>query len=229
MSNVLIVEDEEDIIELMAYNLSKEGFVVDSLLDGTDILTKVKSKKPSLIILDLMLPGLDGLEICKMLKKDSQTERIPVIIVTAKTDESDIVTGLELGAEDYITKPFSPKILIARVRNVLRREANPKVGFDKDIRVHNLVISQERRDVVLDGLKLTLTYSEFQTLALLASQPGRVYTRYQIVEKVHGDDYAVTDRSIDVLIVSIRKKMGKYADYIETIRGVGYRFKDKLE
>ena len=225
--NILVVEDEEDIQELVSYNLNREGYVTICVGTGEEGLEKIRQTMPDLVLLDLMLPGLDGLRVCKILKNDTKTAHIPIIMVSAKGEEADIVAGLEMGADDYITKPFSTKVLIARVRSVLRRgEAQEETG--KVIKRKDLVINPGRREVLLKGTQLTLTFSEFEILQLLAKKPGWVYTRNQIVNDVKGDDYPVTERAIDVQIVGLRKKMGKCGDYIETIRGVGYRFRDDL-
>jgi two-component system, OmpR family, alkaline phosphatase synthesis response regulator PhoP len=225
-NKILLIEDEKDIIELLTYNLSKEGAQVFNTSDGSKALETAKLVNPDIILLDLMLPGLDGLEICKLIKMEPQTKHIPIIMLTAKSEDSDIITGLELGAEDYITKPFSPKVLIARIRSVLRRVSKYAVRDEATIKVRAMTIDPSRREVNLEGTNIELTFSEFQTLHFLASRPGWVFTRYQIVEAVHGNDYAVTDRTVDVLIVSLRKKLLNYADFIETVRGVGYRFKE---
>jgi two-component system phosphate regulon response regulator PhoB len=174
-----------------------------------------------------MLPGIDGLEVAKILKNDSKTQDIPIIMLTAKGEEADIVTGLELGADDYITKPFSPRILTARIRAVLRRKSTPPSDETSIIQHNGLIIHPGRRDVRINGKPVELTYTEFQVLHYLAKRPGWVFTRYQIVEAVRGDDYPVTDRSVDVQIVGLRKKLGFYGKYIETVRGVGYRFREK--
>jgi len=211
----------------VSYNLNREGYVTICVGTGEEGLEKIRQTMPDLVLLDLMLPGLDGLRVCKILKNDTKTAHIPIIMVSAKGEEADIVAGLEMGADDYITKPFSTKVLIARVRSVLRRgEAQEETG--KVIKRKDLVINPGRREVLLKGTQLTLTFSEFEILQLLAKKPGWVYTRNQIVNDVKGDDYPVTERAIDVQIVGLRKKMGKCGDYIETIRGVGYRFRDDL-
>jgi two-component system phosphate regulon response regulator PhoB len=176
-----------------------------------------------------MLPGIDGLRVCRILKNDSRTEHIPVIMLTAKGEESDIVAGLEMGADDYIPKPFSTKVLIARVRSVLRRAAASENSDSAGvIKRKDLVINPGRRETLLKGKQLNLTFSEFEILYLLVKRPGWVYTRNQIVNEVKGDDYPVTERAIDVQIVGLRKKLGNCDQYIETIRGVGYRFKDNI-
>jgi two-component system, OmpR family, alkaline phosphatase synthesis response regulator PhoP len=223
---ILLIEDEKDIINLLMHTLSKEKCEVYSITNGDKALETTKSIYPDIVLLDLMLPGIDGLQICKLLKQDPQTSNIPIIILTAKSEETDIVTGLELGAEDYITKPFSPKVLIARIRSVLRRVNKQPLNDDAVLRIGSMTINPTRREVLINNNSIDLTYSEFQTLHFLAKRPGWVFTRYQIVEAVHGIDYDVTDRAVDVLIVSLRKKLGNYADNIETVRGVGYRFKE---
>jgi two-component system, OmpR family, alkaline phosphatase synthesis response regulator PhoP len=223
---ILVIEDEEDILELLRYNLAREGFKIITADGGQKGLSLALAKIPDLLLLDLMLPGLDGLEVCRALKKDPKTARIPIVMVTAKGEESDIVAGLELGAEDYVTKPFSMKVLIARVRAVLRRHREPPADKDTLVRVHDLVINPGRHEVLIKGKPVEMTFSELRILHFLASRPGWVMTREQIVDAVRGEDYAVTDRAVDVQIVGIRRKLGTRADYIETVRGVGYRFKE---
>ena len=181
---------------------------------------------PDLIILDLMLPNVDGLDVCKELKKNSQTQHIPIIMLTAKTEEADVVTGLELGADDYVTKPFSPRVLVARVRAVLRRKTYGLDNKSEPLSIHEIIIHPGRHEVLVDGESVDLTFTEFNILQFLAKRPGWVFTRYQIVDAVRGDDYPVTERSVDVQIVGLRKKLGDYGHYIETVRGVGYRFKE---
>ncbi len=224
---VLVIEDDEDIQELLKYNLVKEGYQPFQALTGEAGLQAVRKKDPDLIVLDLMLPGLDGLEVCKKLKKDPRTEAVPVLMLTAKGEESDVVTGLELGAEDYMTKPFSPKVLIARLRAILRRRQGERGEAETGkVSIHDLVIHSGRHEVLVKGKAVTLTVTEFRLLDFLASRPGWVYTRYQIVDGVRGEDYPVTERSVDVQIVGLRKKLGSAGEYIETVRGVGYRFKE---
>lgn len=222
--NLLVVEDEADILELVRYNLNREGYAVHEAASGEAALKLVKSVKPDLVLLDLMLPEIDGLEVCRRLKADPGLADIPVVMLTAKGEEADIVAGLELGADDYITKPFSPRVLIARVRTVLRRRAQKVPGESDTIKLHNLVIHPGRHEVLVDGEALNLTNTEFRVLQYLARRPGWVFTRYQIVDAVHGEDYAVTERAVDVQIVGLRKKLGDAGKYIETVRGVGYRF-----
>jgi two-component system phosphate regulon response regulator PhoB len=224
--HVLAVEDEEDIQELITYNLQKEGYMVTSALSGEDALKKARAKLPELVLLDLMLPGMDGLEVCKILRNDPKTAHIPIIMLTAKGEEADIVTGLEIGADDYIVKPFSPRVLLARMKAVLRRNELKKNDEQRTIRIRELMINPSRREVLVKNNPVDLTYTEFQMLHFLASRPGRVYTRYQIIDAVRGTEYAVTDRSVDVQITGLRRKLGACGKYIETVRGVGYRFKD---
>ena len=224
---ILVVDDEEDILELVKYNLDKEGYQVTGALSGEEALKKARSNDFDLIVLDLMLPGIDGLDVAKSLKNDQNTRNVPLVMLTAKGEEADIVTGLELGADDYIIKPFSPRVLVARVRAALRRQARKPDENTAVVQIHELEIHPGRRSVLADGQTVDLTFTEFQVLALLARRPGWVFTRGQIVDAVRGDDYPVTDRSVDVQIVGLRKKLGRYGKYIETVRGVGYRFTEK--
>jgi two-component system, OmpR family, alkaline phosphatase synthesis response regulator PhoP len=229
---ILVVEDEEDVVELLRYNLARNGYRVEAVTTGPDAVSRAGTLQPDLILLDLMLPGMDGLEVCRTLKKDGRSERIPIIMVTAKGDEADVVAGLEMGADDYITKPFSPRVLLARIRAVLRRPARtiaPDPGSSPVVRIQDLEIDPGRHRVFVKGKEVELTSTEFALLYYLASRPGWVFTRYQIVDAVHGSDYPVTDRSIDVQIVGLRRKLGKAGTCIETVRGVGYRFQDADE
>jgi len=223
--SILIVDDEEDVLELVRYNLDKNGYNIDTATTGEQALAKARAKLPNLIILDLMLPGIDGLEVCKKLKSDTKTQNIPIIMLTAKGEEKDIVIGLELGADDYVTKPFSPKVLVARVRRILHKTIARDLE-KSPVKIHELTIDPARRQVLLKNKLVDLTFTEFNVLYALAKRPGLVFTRYQIVDMLHGDDYLVTDRAVDVQMVSLRKKLGAYGKYIETVRGVGYRFKD---
>ena len=224
--SILAVEDDEDILQLLKYNLTKEGYRVTAVTSGEEGLQIARSAVPDLMLLDLMLPGIDGLEVCRRLKTDSKTGHVPIIMLTAKGEEADIVTGLELGADDYITKPFSTRVLLARVRTVLRRRRAAPPKEDALLRIHELVIDPGRHEVLLQGQAIDLTATEFRLLHLLARRPGWVLTRTNIVEGLHGNDYPVTDRAVDVKIVALRKKLGSAADYVETVRGVGYRFKE---
>ncbi len=227
-STILIIEDEEDIRELVKYNLQRDGFTVLEAESGEKGLTMVERTPPDLILLDLMLPGKDGLDICRTLKRNESTQNIPVVMMTARGEESDIVMGLELGAEDYVVKPFSPKVLCARVKAVLRRNAiAPELAPDDVIRIHDLVIHPGRHEVLVKDKPVDLTATEFRVLHFLARRPGWVFTRYQIVDAVHGEDYPVTERSVDVQVVGLRRKLKRGGKYIETVRGIGYRFRDK--
>ncbi|MDA8402880.1 MAG: response regulator transcription factor [Desulfobacteraceae bacterium] len=227
VKHILVVDDEEDILELVSYNLMREGYRVSCAESGETAITSVQSDPPDLIVLDLMLPGLSGLEVAKNLKNQKKSAHIPIIMLSAKGEEADIVTGLELGADDYVTKPFSPKILIARVRAVVRRKADENKEENSDVIVSgNLTIHTGRHQVLSEGIPVDLTYSEFQLLLLLCRRPGWVFTRNQIVDAIHGENYAVTDRSVDVLVVGLRKKLGACGFMIETVRGIGYRFKE---
>jgi two-component system phosphate regulon response regulator PhoB len=226
---ILVVEDEVPIQELLQYNLERKKYRVKVVDSGEEALRQAGQFMPALILLDIMLPGADGLEVCRQLKADPETNHIPVIMLTALSEEADIVTGLELGADDYITKPFSPQVLLARVKAALRRisTAQPVSNSDGRILIHGISVDATRHKVEVDGNAVTLTFTEFKVLQLMAGQPGRVFTRYQIVDAVHGDDYPVTDRSVDVQIVGLRKKLGTAGQFIETVRGIGYRFKEE--
>lgn len=223
---ILVVDDEEDILELVKYNLEREGFQVHCAKSGEKALKKALEDPPKLIVLDLMLPGIDGLEVARRLKKNQRAASIPIVMLTAKGEESDIVTGLELGADDYITKPFSPRILVARIKAVIRRQSKEPEDPNSILQIHTLNIDPGRRLVMIAEEPLDLTYSEFQILLYLARRPGWVFTRSQIVDAVRGDNYPVTDRSVDVQVAGLRKKLGKSSAYIETVRGVGYRFRE---
>jgi len=223
---ILVVDDEEDLLELLRFNLSGEGFSVACAATGEEALQRVRTDQPDLILLDLMLPGIDGLEVARRLKNQAVTKEIPIVMLTAKGEEGDIVKGLEMGADDYITKPFSRKVVAARIRAVLRRkEAMPK-DESGVLAAHDLLIHPGRREVLVKGNPVDLTFTEFGILNFLARRRGWVFTRSQIVDAVRGDEYFVTDRSVDVQIVGLRKKLGSAAKYVETVRGVGYRFKE---
>jgi two-component system, OmpR family, alkaline phosphatase synthesis response regulator PhoP len=222
---ILVVDDEEDILELVRYNLSKERYRVSSALSGEIALQKAREERPDLILLDLMLPGLDGLTVCRQLKRDPLTSSTPIVMLTAKGEEADIVVGLELGADDYIVKPFSPRVLQARIKAVLRRREHDDAE-DASINIHDLSIYPARHEVLLEGVPITLTTTEFRILHFLARRPGWVFSRDKIINAVKGEDYAVTDRSVDVQIVGLRKKLGQAGECIQTVRGVGYKFKE---
>jgi len=224
--HILIIEDETDIQELIKFNLEKEGYRVTSTLTGEEGISQAKASHPDLVLLDLMLPGIDGFEVCRRLKSDDETKKIPIVMLTAKGEESDIVSGLELGADDYITKPFKPRILIARIRSILRR-VNKDFSEDSSVMsIHNIQIDSSKFRVTVDSEPVNLTATEFYILKLLIRRPGWVFTRGQIIDAVKGTDYPVTDRSVDVQITGLRKKLGSAGKYIETVRGIGYRFKE---
>jgi two-component system, OmpR family, alkaline phosphatase synthesis response regulator PhoP len=224
--SILVVEDEDDIRELLWYNLAREGYRVIGAESGEEALKAVRASLPDLVLLDLMLPGLDGLEVCRSLKQDPRTRNLPIVMLTAKGEEADMVAGLELGADDYVTKPFSPRVLLARLRAVLRRRSTPPPSETAPLTIHELVIHPGRHEVLVQGRPVDLTATEFRLLNLLARRPGWVFTRSQIVNEIHGDDYPVTERAVDVQMVSLRKKLGPAGRYLETVRGIGYRFKE---
>ena len=221
---ILIIEDEPDISELIEYNLTQFGYSILVSNNGENGIEITRKHLPDLILLDLMLPGINGIDVCRILKNDKDTSDVSIIMLTALGQEEDIVKGLETGADDYVTKPFSFPVLEARIQSVLRRGIKDNIENDN---IHNsgIAISSRKREVYIDGKKIEdLTFTEFQILHLLASHPGWVFTRYQIIDKIRGDNYPVTDRSVDFQIVGLRKKMGEKGKLINTIRGVGYRF-----
>jgi two-component system phosphate regulon response regulator PhoB len=230
MEYILVIEDDENIKELLQFNLEKAGYETTSVSSGEKALLKIGTRKPSIIILDLMLPGIDGLSICRQLKEDDATNKIPIIMLTARGEEEDIIYGLEIGADDYITKPFSVKVLLARVKAVLRRknqEETRQFIKNKPVQIHELVINPKKHQVLVKGEKIDLTLTEFKILYYMTTHAGWVLTRYQIVESVRGSDYYVSDRSVDVLVFGLRKKLGDSGTYIETVHGVGYRFREE--
>ena len=222
---ILVIEDEKDIQELIRFNLERDSYKVVSA-DSVEAATKMLARQlPSLVLLDLMLPGENGYDFCRRLRGEERTQQLPVIMVTARDEDTDIVAGLEVGADDYITKPFSPRVLLARVRAVLRRRSTePEDSADRLVR-GPIEIDRTHHTVRVDGQAVTMTLSEFRILELLLRRPGVVFSRYQIVDAVHGSDYPVTDRSVDVQIVGLRRKLGTHSDRIETVRGVGYRYR----
>ena len=224
---ILIVDDEEDIVELIKYNLKNEGYAILTALTGEQAKKEARQSRPDLVVLDLMLPGIDGLEVTRHLKNNDKTNHIPIVMLTAKGEESDIVIGLEMGANDYISKPFSPKVLIARIRAILRRRKKDiDQTRDRINQEGNLFVDRAKHLVTIEGKALDLTFSEFELLSFLLNKKGWVFTRKQIVDAIHGEGYSVTERSIDVMIVGLRKKLKKYSSAIETVRGIGYRFKE---
>jgi DNA-binding response OmpR family regulator len=226
--SILVIDDEQDLIELVRYNLVKEGFEVSAALDGESGLAAAFREKPDLVVVDLMLPGIDGLEVCRALRADERTAQIPVIMLTAKTSESDRVVGLELGADDYVTKPFSPRELAARIKAVLRRVAQRRPTIDF-IRHGDLAIDLARHEVVCRDKSVSLTATEFRLLQFLASRPGRVFSRGEIIDAALGKDVAVLDRTIDVHIMALRRKLRHCGEWIETVRGFGYKFMEEKD
>lgn len=226
---ILVIEDDPDIRELLVYALGKEGYQTEQAASGEAGLKLAKQAKPDLIILDIMLPGIDGLEVLRKLKHEPGLRPIPVLIASARGEEADVVSGLELGADDYVTKPFSPRVLVARVRTSLRRASEaavPQTDEPPVLAIDDFVLDVPRHELMLGGRSIDLSATEFAILEHLARSPGRVFTRTQLIDAIRGHDYPVTDRSIDVQILGIRKKLGDRADILETVRGVGYRFKD---
>ena len=224
----MIVEDEADIRELVKFTLQREGYNIvgaASAEEAIDILKK--GPAPDIFLLDLLLPGIDGYELCRRLRADKKHAATPVIMLTARDEDADIVAGLEVGADDYMTKPFSPRVLTARVKAVLRRATVEPSDAEDSVSHGPIHIDRLRHKVRADGADITLTPSEFKALELFMRRPGIVFSRYQIVDAVHGEDYPVTDRSIDVLIVGLRRALGACGEMIETVRGVGYRIKEQ--
>lgn len=224
---ILVIEDEPDILEIIQYNLEREGHKVVACRNGEVGLSRIRTEDPDLIILDLMLPGMDGVEVCRQVKNDPVTRAIPVIMVTAKAEESDVVLGLGMGADDYLSKPFSPKELIARVKVVLRRAPlREESGGGERVVRGSLSVDLTRHEARIDDIKIDLTPTEMRLLHFLASHPGRVFPRDHLLNRVIGEDAIVTDRNIDVHVRALRQKLGENAEWIETVRGVGYRFAD---
>lgn len=225
---ILVVDDEKDIGELLVYSLQQEGCEVDVIQDGQQVLGRLRAKTYDLVILDLMLPGISGIEICRQIKKDPELESLPVIMLTAKSTETDKIVGLEMGADDYITKPFSPREVLARVKAVLRRseDRQPARFTQKEIIFETLKMDLSRYEVFVEGVEVKLTNTEFKILQCLIEKPGHVFNRSQLIEFALGKDVSVVDRTIDVHITNLRKKLGVIGSQIESIRGVGYRIKE---
>ena len=227
---IVIVEDEPDILEVLTYNLKREGFDVSHALDGSKGLALIEQVEPDLVILDLMLPGLDGLEICRRIKGAEQLKQIPVIMVTAKGEETDIVIGLGIGADDYVAKPFSPRELVARVNAAIRRSGmSDRQGRPGIVELEGLMIDEQKFSVTYHGNLIKLTATEFRLLNQLANHPGRVFSREQLINYAAGNDVVIVDRNIDVHIRAIRKKLPGEIQFIETVRGIGYRFIDVVD
>ena len=226
---ILVVEDDRDISELITYNLEREGYEIACLYDGGQVVDFVNKRKPELIVLDLMLPEVDGIEICRTLKSDAATKQIPIVMLTAKSEEADVVVGLQMGADDYITKPFSPKVLIARIKAIVRRTADMQVSSSSVENVRNfgdLNIDLLKHKISYKDQEIKLTSIEFDIVEFLSRSPGRVWSREQILDNVWKEGKFIIDRAVDVHVRGLRKKLGKAKQYIETVRGVGYRFKD---
>jgi DNA-binding response OmpR family regulator len=222
---ILVIDDEPELVKLLDYNLTKAGYLVLSAKDGENGLAAARKHAPDAIILDVMMPGLDGWEVCKRLRTDPSTSALPILMLTAKAEEGDRVLGLELGADDYVTKPFGVRELLARVKALLRRSeiatASPEV-----IKSGKIVIDSSRRTVTVGGKPVALTATEFNLLKSLAEKEGRVISREDLLSLARGDEVAVMDRTVDVHVAALRKKLGKQGDMIETVRGVGYRMKE---
>jgi two-component system phosphate regulon response regulator PhoB len=221
-AKILIIDDESDVADLVAMNLKAEGYKTITADNGESGLAKAKDEEPQLIVLDLMLPKMSGLEVCKALKRESATSRIPIIMLTAKSDEVDRIVGLELGADDYVTKPFSPRELLLRIQSVLRRSST---GGEKQerIKVGDIVLDHSRHEVLVKNEKIELTATEFRLLAILMERRGRVQTRDRLLNDVWGYESVIDTRTVDTHIRRLREKLGPVADYVETVRGVGYR------
>lgn len=227
---ILVVEDEKDIVEMISYNLKRNGYDPVIARDGNEALAAVARETPDLVLLDLMLPGIDGTEVARRLKSDPETASLPIIMLTAKSEETDVVVGLTLGADDYVTKPFSIKILLARMANVLRRGEGPSTPASGEIlRAGPLSIDTSRHEVLLNDEPVKLTLTEFRLLAALVNARGRVLTRNTLMDKAMGEGIFVTDRAIDVHVTAIRKKLGEHAWLVHTVRGVGYRLLETPE
>jgi phosphate regulon transcriptional regulator PhoB len=227
--HILVVDDEADIVDLVSYNLRKEGFSVDTSFDGETALSKIKKGKFDLLILDLMLPGIQGIELCRILRKDPETENLPIIILTAKGEETDKVIGLEMGADDYISKPFSPRELVARVKAVLRRSIE-KPPSEKILKVGELVIDKEKYIVSIKGKTVKLSATEFKLLLFLAERKRKVFNRNQLLDAIWRDEAFVEPRTVDVHIRRLRAQIEEdpaNPRYIKTMRGIGYFFDEK--
>lgn len=220
---ILVVEDEKDILDLIAYNLEREGFRVDTALSGEEGLRKAKAEPPDLVVLDIMLPEMNGIDVCRSLRADQQTDKIPIIMLTAKNDDIDVVTGLEVGADDYVTKPFSPRVLVARIRSVIRRCQETAESGSDTVKVGELAVDQGKRQVMVASELVELTHTEFELLYVLMSRPGWVFSRTQLIDSLRDGQLVITDRAIDVQVANLRKKLGSCGHYVQTVRGVGYR------
>ena len=225
-NSILVVEDEQAIRELLQYHLEKDGYIVSTCSSGEEAIELISIHQPTLIILDIMLPGISGLEVCRRIKEDDLLSKIYVVMLSALGEEADVITGLEIGADGYLAKPFSPKLLLARIKSVLRRRKVSAISFTEDVSIHGISICPDRFEVKAGDEKIELTATEFKILNFLVRYPGLVFTRDKIVDSVKGTDYPVTARSVDVQIVGLRKKLGEFGPMIETIRGIGYRVRE---
>ncbi|HMO01447.1 MAG TPA: response regulator transcription factor [Oligoflexia bacterium] len=225
-AKIMVVEDELDILELIIYNLSKEGYTVKGVTNGEEALSALTEFSPDLLILDLMLPGMDGFEVCAEIRRSRLHQQIPIFMLTAKGEEADVVSGLEVGADDYLSKPFSPKILLARVRSLLRRQNRRTKNHDQVLKSGELTIDTNAHQVLIKNRKLNLTGTEFKLLHHLVVNAGTVFQRNDIIKNIHGADYPATARSIDVQILNLRKKLGRHGKHIQSVRGIGYRYQD---
>lgn len=224
---ILVIDDEQDIVELLAYNLEKEGYVVIKGYDGQQALEKIQDSRPDLVILDVMMPRMNGLDVCREIRKSTSTKHLPVIMLTARTSEHDQVAGLEIGADDYLAKPISPRVLIARVKTLLRRSdvtAEDSLPLEV-VTIGPLEINRRTYTVRVDGSEIFFAKKEFEVLTLLALNNNRVFTREELLQQVWGESVMVVDRTVDVHMSKVRDKLGKYASWIETVKGVGYRFR----
>ena len=225
---ILVVEDDKNILELLQYNLSREGYRIIPARTGEEALRETRENSPDLVILDLMLPGIDGLEVCRTLKQGETTRYTPILMLTAKGEDSDIILGLELGAEDYMVKPFSPKVLVARIRTILRRSrALPDKNRESVLSIHGISLDTQKHEVTCAGNPAVLSATEFAILEFLVRNPGWVFSRNQIISAVKGKDYPVTERAVDVQILGLRRKLGNLGRHLETVRGIGYRMQEE--
>jgi DNA-binding response OmpR family regulator len=225
---IVVIEDEPDILDVLQYQLARERFNVKGVRDGEQGLQVVRAEEPDVVVLDIMLPGMDGIEVCRRLKSDPATQSIPVVMITARGEDSDIVVGLGVGADDYLAKPFSPKVLIARIKAVLRRTARrDRAEEGERVTRDGVVVDARKHEVTVDGKATPFTATEFRLLHFLVTHPGRVFTRDHLMSRVMGEDAVLIQRNVDVHVGSVRKKLGAHRELIETVRGVGYRFRDR--
>ncbi len=227
-AHILIVDDEADILELIRYNLARAGHRVTGVQSGAAALAVARADHPDLVVLDWMLPDMDGIAICKQLRDDATLADVPIMMVTAKGADPDVITGLTAGADDYVSKPFTPQVLVARAAALLRRRGNGAAGTEEDepvLRLERITIDPGRHRVTVDEREVHLTPSEFRILQMLAGRPGWVFSRTHIMDRIKGDGTVVTERSIDVQVAGLRKKLGDAGKLVETVRGMGYRFK----